>query len=512
MVQYFKNKFDNIEIYNKPNNSIFKSIEKEFNEDNIINNETDKITFGNKINNIKEPSEIFKYENNNLVLYGMQQVTDFVELYKLIKNLVEINKKNIYISFQPTLYEKQIFDKICTKCNCKFYEIFVEDYNAPTKENLYNLWKILDEHQYNNTEKASIIMHCTAGLGRTGTMVLSYIWLNLYRTNDTVTYIEMASGETVSGETVKEEMKKLNAIYNKDLEILNKYISSNISLPISSELLQYEKNIINILYSKIKQNSLIKNLMTEIKKYSIHSYEEIFNENDKQLLLLRRIYIISKLVEEYTRSPIMNEIILYNNYQDISSDIVVLDDNYYNFNFNKDNIDIDTSINSDLWTSNNKLLEIFKILDKKYDKTLNSQTTLKWSIDKESNKEIIYPILICYLLLKIIRKDYKIENCKNNKNILINFKENNNIQQISNLDQINIFKNLHDEIEKIDYLKTYYESTDNLTLINHILKNSIDPIYYYIELKNNIKYELKYRKYKIKYNNYKLKINSGKLN
>ena len=51
-----------------------------------------------------------------------------------------------------------------------------------------NLWSILDEFhiQKINNPKLNLVMHCTCGFGRTGTMIISYLMYKMYKMyNDT---------------------------------------------------------------------------------------------------------------------------------------------------------------------------------------------------------------------------------------------------------------------------------------------------------------------------------------
>ncbi|RLG71390.1 MAG: hypothetical protein DRO11_04595 [Methanobacteriota archaeon] len=56
------------------------------------------------------------------------------------------------------------------KIGFKVFPIFIEDFTSPTIEQLERFNSIIDEHP-----TKPILVHCTGGLGRTGTMLASYL-------------------------------------------------------------------------------------------------------------------------------------------------------------------------------------------------------------------------------------------------------------------------------------------------------------------------------------------------
>jgi protein tyrosine phosphatase len=88
---------------------------------------------------------------------------------KLYITLDEIT--NPFTTFQ----EESIFFEECSK-NCNFVSIPIKDFTAPTSEQLLKFWKLIDEFNESKGD-SNVLMHCGYGKGRTGFMIMSYIWL-----------------------------------------------------------------------------------------------------------------------------------------------------------------------------------------------------------------------------------------------------------------------------------------------------------------------------------------------
>ena len=129
---------------------------------------------------------LYKNTELGINLIGLSQflIDDQSKLWSCIKNLVDNNVK-WYITFNKqgryveiTDVEQELFNLMCTVPTCNFYSLPIEDFTPPSIPILNRLWDILDEyHQYLTYSDPTVkcILHCTAGFGRTGTMILSYI-------------------------------------------------------------------------------------------------------------------------------------------------------------------------------------------------------------------------------------------------------------------------------------------------------------------------------------------------
>jgi hypothetical protein len=227
-----------------------------------------------KTNKCNYDGFVSKYKNDDLSI-------DFIGLaqYKpgtldgCIKNLIDNNVK-LYITFnnqgnfvEITKKEEKLFNNYCNMIGCKYYSLKVEDYTPPEIDILKNLWIILDDFHKEKIKKPHIqcIMHCTAGLGRTGTMIFSYIVYRKFLTDK---------------KKYSEELFKLAESivdFDKKTGILN----SKVNTPYMHMKHQnYYKQVLNY--------GIIKFAFDEIKKYSQHSFNEItgeMGESIKKMLL-----------------------------------------------------------------------------------------------------------------------------------------------------------------------------------------------------------------------------------
>jgi hypothetical protein len=120
----------------------------------------------------------------NINITGTSQNTATEQtIYDMCAELFVKENIKLYITFNALNYatqtklEETAFNQKCTTLDCKFYSIPVADFTAPTEIQLLNFWEILDDFHTNRRFKDNVLMHCTAGHGRTGYMILSYIWL-----------------------------------------------------------------------------------------------------------------------------------------------------------------------------------------------------------------------------------------------------------------------------------------------------------------------------------------------
>lgn len=216
-----------------------------------------------------------RYINHHLgiFLYGTRQpiATDDI-LNKCMSIFVKYNVK-YYITFNEqghyiyaTHKEKEIFNKICNDTSCHFYSLPVVDWNPPTLDILVRFWTIVDEYHenYYKDPTISILLHCTAGHGRTGFMIMSYIWLKLCKVDET----HMPNYE-IHGEP------SIVNILNSSKENMEKY-----------KLLKSHRTLVF--------------LRNQIKRYHTDSENEIFDDLNNIILFIDRINIFVTALETYT--------------------------------------------------------------------------------------------------------------------------------------------------------------------------------------------------------------------
>ena len=199
---------------------------------------------------------------------------DYYDYEECMKILVSY-KITMYITFNAINYsnetkkETNSFNNICTKdINCIFVSLPVIDYKPPEKDILYQFWEHLDNfYKLKNINKRyNVLMHCTAGHGRTGFMIISYIWLKKLLKDKT-----FSPYYTIDGENIWSMSKIVN-----------------------------ESN-----YYKIKKTKIMIFLQEEIKKYSYDSYDEVFNDNYRYKLFISRINVFCLTLHKYHKNKVI---------------------------------------------------------------------------------------------------------------------------------------------------------------------------------------------------------------
>ena len=114
--------------------------------------------------------QILKHLESHRYIYGMQNVSDDCEdLYKMMKYL-RVNK-NIkrFVCLQCGSYERDMWLYVAERVNelenSFFYDRHVQDYISYSFENAMSILQLIHE------SKDSIVFHCTAGWGRTGSVM-----------------------------------------------------------------------------------------------------------------------------------------------------------------------------------------------------------------------------------------------------------------------------------------------------------------------------------------------------
>ena len=265
---------DDLDAYNSDTDGSVKSFES--NESNISDKLKDKIKkIAMKAKGKKnERDEKFIKKNCNIVnkyvnidldinIIGTSQpYYNSENIFDTCADLLVKENIKLYITFNQynealfTEKEKTSFEKACTDIGCKFESLPVPDWTAPSSNQLLHLWRILDEFYKTKKEignfKYNVLMHCTAGFGRTGFMIMSYIW-----------YKKILMDPTFSP-------------YYKD-ENLGYSIKEYIEM-YNSSTTEHEKTNI---HTTIKTTKILIFLRSELEKYNHHSAEEVFNGSGK---------------------------------------------------------------------------------------------------------------------------------------------------------------------------------------------------------------------------------------
>jgi len=247
--------------------------------DMIIQNKNEKM-----INLLVNNCNILKkYVNLDLDIniIGTKQPTgpsyNWTECFKILVDSYRDKGENIvlYITFnelnfaKDTKIEKELFEKTCIDSNCKFLSLPVEDYKPHTKDILLQLWYALDDFHKKKEEIGNfhnnVLIHCTAGRGRTGFAIVSYIWLRTLIKNPS--YMEPLTTEI--------------------FDIIDKDDIDN-----------------DTKWKLLKKCTGIKYLTEELEKYSTESKREVFDENYFSELFVDRIKVFKEAYNIYKSQPL----------------------------------------------------------------------------------------------------------------------------------------------------------------------------------------------------------------
>ena len=97
-------------------------------------------------------------------------------LYFLMRYLVEVKGINYYINLEnpendATKAEYEIFNSLCNS-NCKYVPYYIEDGKTISIEKITYIVKLIEKIRDNNYNG---VMHCSAGMGRTGYLIICYL-------------------------------------------------------------------------------------------------------------------------------------------------------------------------------------------------------------------------------------------------------------------------------------------------------------------------------------------------
>ena len=198
--------------------------------------------------------------------------------------------------------EKIEFEKGCKPINnidyCQFYSLPILDFKSPSIYNLVKFLIIIDKYHIERqlNKDISILIHCSMGFGRSGFMLLSYIWLKIIifsgKYELTKLNIKQFQIDTKTIYDIIIDKININEINTKE-DLEDKYKNG---LKDSYFQVIEVKNIIN----KILNTDLFKYLSKELKdNYNEHSEREVLRDESNIILLLLRIITFYKSLHIY---------------------------------------------------------------------------------------------------------------------------------------------------------------------------------------------------------------------
>jgi hypothetical protein len=224
--------------------------------------------------------------------FSEQDTEKILKMFIRMRYLVEVKGKLEYITIDKrTKYEEEIFNLVCNnKDKCKFHNLQISDYESSTIDEYVKILKIIKKYEDPNID-GSLVVHCGAGHGRTGTIFMIYIWFNDY----------IKDNNNCKEETNKilDILNQLNSVLNNSIPILKKKISE-----LKDD--DHNKKVNEKYYNMIKDLDIIssRNLEVLLKKRKIylHNFEESLFKNIEDLYNNEYLKGLNeKLEKNYTR-------------------------------------------------------------------------------------------------------------------------------------------------------------------------------------------------------------------
>ena len=183
---------------------------------------------------------------------------------------------DIHINLKP---ETANAEQYIVKEDVTYFSIPIKDYTCPTEEQFIEFFNIIDT----NKESAKI-MHCGAGLGRTGIMLLSYVWLDMYKKNTVMKdQTDVIAEEKIPDIPIKHRDEHGDAIISQT----SLYDQLKTSFPLIETLEQTQQKFYTLSFHEIFREYILSG--------------KGFNEF-KDNLLARRIITMAKAIKQYVDS------------------------------------------------------------------------------------------------------------------------------------------------------------------------------------------------------------------
>ena len=238
--------------------------------------------------------------------YSDKDTEKILKMFLRMRYLVEVKGKLEYITLDKrTKYEEEIFNLVCNnKDKCKYHNLQIPDFESSTIDEYVKILKIIKKYEDPNID-GSLVVHCGAGHGRTGTIFMIYIWFNDYIKDNN---------------NCKEETNKILDILNQLNSVLNN--SKPILETKISELKDddHNKKVNKKYYDMIQDLNIISsfNLYQLLKKRKtyLHNFEDSLFQNIQDLYNNEYLKELKqKIIKNYTKSA-SNELFISNDLDD----------------------------------------------------------------------------------------------------------------------------------------------------------------------------------------------------